>query len=109
MNEGFVFDAFLSHSSRDKNFIPLVPERSRKDGLKAWFDEWVLKPADSVPATIEDGLEHLRALPLNVSAWAQLVASTLRHRDSLNQRGAPFHSPAARQCPHQGHLGAIAS
>ena len=39
MNEGFVFDAFLSHSSRDKHFIPLVPERWRKDGPKVWFDE----------------------------------------------------------------------
>jgi hypothetical protein len=30
----------------------------RKDGLKVWFDEWVLKPGDSIPAKIEEGLEH---------------------------------------------------
>ena len=63
----------------------------RKDGLKVWFDEWVLKPGDSIPAKIEEGLEHSRVLVLCMSAnafgsdWAQLEAGTFRFRDPLNK------------------------
>jgi hypothetical protein len=68
-----------------------LAERLRADGLKVWFDEWVLKPGDSVPAKIEKGLEHSRVLVLCMSAqafgsdWAQLEAGTFRFRDPLNQ------------------------
>ena len=56
-----------------------------------WFDEWVLKPGDSIPAKIEEGLEHSRVLVLCMSAnafgsdWAQLEAGTFRFRDPLNK------------------------
>ena len=30
----------------------------RKDGVKVLFDEWVLKPGDSIPAKIEERLER---------------------------------------------------
>jgi hypothetical protein len=56
-----------------------------------WFDEWVLKPGDSIPAKIEEGLEHSRVLALCMSAnafgsdWAQLEAGTFRFRDPLNK------------------------
>ena|GEM_PF-3773746 len=33
-----------------------LAERLRADGVKVWFDEWVLKPGDSIPAKIEEGL-----------------------------------------------------
>jgi len=51
----------------------------------------VLKPGDSIPAKIEEGLEHSRVLVLCMSAnafgsdWAQLEAGTFRFRDPLNQ------------------------
>ena len=58
---------------------------------KVWFDEWVLKPGDSILAKIEEGLEHSRLLVLCMSAnafgsdWAQLEAGTFRFRDPLNK------------------------
>ncbi len=58
--------------------------------LKVWFDEWVLKPGDSIPAKIEEGLEHSRVLVLCMSAhafgsdWALVVR-------------LPFRSPAGRK------------
>src|SRR6185369_13704132 len=61
------------------------------DGLKVWFDEWVLKAGDSIPAKIEEGLEHSRVLVLCMSAnafgsdWAHLEADTFRFRDPLNK------------------------
>ncbi len=90
MGEQFTFDAFLSHSSRDKTVVRAIAERLRTDGLKVWFDEWVLKPGDSIPAKIEEGLEHSRLLVLCMSAnafgsdWAQLEGGTFRFRDPLN-------------------------
>jgi hypothetical protein len=87
-----------------------LAERLRHDGLKVWFDEWVLKPGDSIPAKIEAGREHSRVLPLAhrmgegarragegclsaqavVSDWARLEAGTcgrrnLRFHNRLNQ------------------------
>jgi len=68
-----------------------LAERLRQDGLKVWFDEWEIKPGDSIPATIEAGLEHSRVLVLCMSAhafgsdWAQLEAGTFRFRDPLNR------------------------
>src|SRR6267154_2100363 len=86
----FHYDVFLCHSSKDKAVVRAVAERLRKDGLKVWFDEWVLKAGDSIPAKIEEGLELSRVLVLCMSAnafgsgWAQLESGTFRFRDPLN-------------------------
>ena len=91
MAEDFNYDVFLSHSSKDKDIVRDVAERLRADGLRVWFDEWILKPGDSIPAKIEEGLEQSRVLVLCMSAqafgsdWAQLEAGTFRFRDPLNQ------------------------
>jgi hypothetical protein len=91
MSSEFAYDVFLSHSAKDKDVVRAVAERLRNDGLKVWFDEWVLKPGDSIPAKIEEGLEHSRVLVLCMSAqafgsdWASLEAGTFRFRDPLNQ------------------------
>ena len=44
MGQEFEYDVFLSHSAKDKAAVRPLAERLRKDGLKVWFDEWVLKP-----------------------------------------------------------------
>jgi hypothetical protein len=107
MGQEFEYDVFFSHSAKDKAVVRPLAERLRKDGLRVWFDGWVLKPGDSIPAKIDppslrgyggtgEGLEHSRVLVLCMSAnafasdWAQLEAGTyergnLPFRDSLNQ------------------------
>lgn len=91
MPDDFRFDVFLSHSSKDKPVVRDIAERLKKDGVKVWFDEWELKPGDSIPAKIEEGLEHSRVLVLCMSAhafgsdWAQLESGTFRFRDPLNK------------------------
>ena len=101
----FTYDVFLSHSAKDKRSKPPtlmhdtggnavvrdVAERLRKDGLRVWFDEWEIRPGDSIPSKIEDGLERYRVLVLCMSAnafgsdWAQLESGTFRFRDALNK------------------------
>jgi small GTP-binding protein len=102
MKPDFQYGVFLSHSSKDKVVVRAVAERLRVDGLRVWFDEWELKPGDSIPAKIEEGLEHSRVLAcpavasvrrrmLCMSAnafgsdWAQLESGTFRFRDPLNK------------------------
>ncbi len=91
MPNEFAYDLFLSHSAKDKAVVRAIAERLRADGLRVWFDEWVLKPGDSIPAKIEEGLERSRVLVLCMSAhafgsdWAQLESGTFRFRDPLNK------------------------
>src|SRR5438045_2185346 len=91
MGDPFFFDVFLSHSSKDKAVVRDIADRLRKDGLRVWLDEWVLRPGDSIPAKIEEGLERSRVLVLCMSAqafgsdWAQLESGTFRFRDPLNK------------------------
>jgi len=82
----FTHDVFLSHSAKDKAVVRAVAERLRKDGLRVWFDEWEFpspagagegarragagRGAESIPAKIEEGLEHSRVLVLCMSANA---------------------------------------
>ncbi len=96
MNEpAFPYDVFLSHSAKDKAVARPLAERllvAVRKHLKAWFDEWVLKPGDSIPAKIEAGLEHSRVLVLCLSAqafgsgWAQLEAGTCGRGNWWEQR-----------------------
>ena len=92
MQTDFQYDVFLSHSSKDKDIIRELAERLRKDGLKVWFDEWEIKPGDSIPARVEDGLEHSRVLVLCMSAnafdadWVQMESGAYRYKDPLNKQ-----------------------
>lgn len=93
MPNDFKYDVFLSHSAKDTPVVRELANRLKNDNLRVWFDEWELKPGDSIPARIEDGLENARVLVLCMSAnafgsdWAQLEAGTFRFRDPLNQVG----------------------
>jgi hypothetical protein len=92
MSTQFEYDVFLSHSSKDKTVVRELVKRLREDGLKVWFDEWLIKPGDSIPAKLEEGLEQSRVLVLCMSAnafgsdWAQMESGTFRFRDPLNKQ-----------------------
>ncbi|RJQ23981.1 TIR domain-containing protein [Candidatus Parcubacteria bacterium] len=91
MTVEFKYDVFLSHSSKDKTIARRLAERLQNDGAKVWFDEWKIRPGDSIPVKIEEGLENSRVLVLCMSAnafgsdWAQLEDGTFRFRDPLNK------------------------
>ena len=110
-DDEFEFDVFLSHSAKDKAVVTDVAERLRKDGLRVWFDTWVLKPGDSIPARIHQGLEGSRVQVLFMSAnafgsdWAQMESSTFRFRDPLNTTPPPsFSESTRREAPHHMRL-----
>ena len=93
----FQYDVFLSHSSKDKAVVRPLAQRLRKDGVKVWIDEWVLKPDDSIPAKIDppslpnsrgtrEGIAEarVRACPA-VADRRRRKAGTFRSRDPLNK------------------------
>ena len=85
MSDTFAYDVFLSHSSKEKAIVRDIAERLKKDGIKVWFDAWEINPGDSIPAKIEEGLEHSRVLACPAVAYGRRRKSgTFRFRDPLN-------------------------
>ena len=56
MGDDFKYDVFLSHSSKDKEVVRDIAEQLRANDLNVWFDAWEIRPGDSIPAKIEEGL-----------------------------------------------------
>lgn len=87
----FDYDVFLSHSSKDKPVVRELAERLRSDGLRVWFDEWVIEPDNPIPLAIERGLESSRTLVLVMSEnafgsdWGTLERHTARFRNPTNE------------------------
>jgi hypothetical protein len=104
MPDEFQYDVSLSHSAHDKLVVRDLAERLKKDGMRVWFDEWEIKPGDSIPAKIEEELERSRVLVFCMSAnafgsdWAQLEFGTFRFRDPLNKERR-FLPPCASTTP----------
>ncbi len=89
--ERFLYDVFLSHSSKDNAIVRDIAERLRSDNVRVWFDEWNIDSGDDIPAKIERGLKFSRVLVLCLSSqalgsdWSQLEAGTFRFRDPINK------------------------
>jgi TIR domain len=67
MSKTFAYDVFLSHTSKDKPAVRELAEHLKQDGLRVWFDEWIIQPGDLVSLKIEQGLEQSRTLILVMS------------------------------------------
>ena len=48
--------AFMSHNKADKATARLIASALVETGINVWFDEWNLKPGDSIIGGIEGGL-----------------------------------------------------
>lgn len=86
----FAYDVFLSHSSRDKSAVRALAEKLRSDGLRVWFDEWIIVPGMRIDLAIEKGLENSRRLVLIMSPyafgsdWVGLERGAALYRDPAN-------------------------
>lgn len=91
VNDFFAFDVFLSYSSKDRATVEDIAERLREDGLKVWFDEWILKPGDNIMTALEEGLANARVIVgcisanFNRSDWTRLEIQAIRFRDPMNR------------------------
>jgi WD40 repeat protein len=87
------YDVFLSHSSRDKAVVRELAQRLKDDGLRVWFDEWIIKPGDMIGKKIDEGLASSRVLLLCMSKhffaseWSSMESGSFRFRDPTNKEG----------------------
>lgn len=96
---------FVSHSSKGKPVVRVLPERLRARRFRGWSDCWQVQAHDSTPVKSEEGPEHSRVLELctspeiSASDWMRLedVTSPLRAHlngiDHERQRRADFGEP----------------
>ncbi len=63
--------AFISHNSVDKETARLLAVQLVELGVNVWFDEWHLRPGDSITGGIESGIVDCDAFILLWSADAQ--------------------------------------
>lgn len=55
----YKWDVFVSHSSEDKEaFVRPLATELKSLGLKVWFDEFTIKPGDSLVERITNGLQN---------------------------------------------------
>lgn len=73
---------FISHSSVDKPFARKLVNDLSAAGLQVWFDENIIKPGDSIVASVSDGLKNSDYTLLVISAnflnskWAAWEANS---------------------------------
>jgi small GTP-binding protein len=91
MSQEYKYDVFLSHSSKDKPVVRELAERLKADGVRVWFDEWIIQPGDAIGITINRGLEASRVLVLAVSAnasesdWVTFEHQSILFSDPINK------------------------
>lgn len=92
MSNEFKYDAFLSYSSKDKEIVHALAQRLKQYGLRVWLDAWAIKPGDSIPMKIQQGLEQSRTLlmcmspPYFASDWGNIEHLTLPFRDPTDAK-----------------------
>jgi hypothetical protein len=64
------YDVFLSHASPDKAWVRTLAEHLTRLGLRVFFDERELRPADNFVLSLSDGLLHSRFLVLVLTQHA---------------------------------------
>jgi hypothetical protein len=58
MTEKKISSVFISHSSKDDDFVRWLAAELERHGIDVWVDQRHLKPGDSLYAKIGDGLEN---------------------------------------------------
>jgi len=87
----YLFDIFISHSSKNKQTARLLAMELKHAGLSVWFDEWMISVGDDIYLKIENGLNNSRSVLVLMSQdffsseWSALERGTLAFRDPLNK------------------------
>ncbi len=63
---------FLSHNTKDKDFVRRIAAASAVTGAQVWFDEWTIRPGDSIPGAINQGLARFDIFALVCSEAASM-------------------------------------
>lgn len=70
MTEAQSESIFLSHNSNDKDNVRRLAAAIAVTGTSVWFDDWAIRPGDSIPGAIDAGLARFSVFALVWSAAA---------------------------------------
>lgn len=59
---------FLSHNSADKEYVRRLATGLAVMGAHIWYDEWAIRPGDSIPGAVDEGLSGFDTLVL---VWSE--------------------------------------
>ncbi len=60
-------NVFLSHSSKDKDFVKSLAVDLKHYGISVWLDEWEINIGESIPTKVGEGIENCQYLALILS------------------------------------------
>lgn len=86
------WDAFVSHSSKDKPRVRQLVAELRKRGFNLWVDEEQIHAGDSIPLKVEDGIEHSDTVIVCLSGnflssdWTPAERAAFSYDDPQNKR-----------------------
>lgn len=86
------WDAFVSHSSKDKPRVRKLVAGLRKRGLNLWVDEEQIHAGDSIPLKVEDGIENSDTVIVCLSGsflssdWTPAERAAFSYDDPQNKR-----------------------
>ena len=64
---------FLSHNSADRDWVRKLAAALKLAGAQVWFDEWTIRPGDSIQSAVADGLS---GFDIFVLVWSQAAATS---------------------------------
>lgn len=64
---------FLSHNSADKPYVEKLASALQLVGCQVWFDAWKIRPGDSIPSAINEGLKDFDVFLL---IWSRHAAAS---------------------------------
>lgn len=64
---------FLSYNSADKDYVRKLAAALAVAGAQVWFDEWKIRPGDSVPGAIDNGLSKFEIFAL---VWSEAASKS---------------------------------
>jgi TIR domain-containing protein len=100
------YDLFLSHASEDTTWCVRLAQRLKGEGVRVWFDEWEIQPADNIVAKINDGLSRSRQMAAvwrcNYFAthkqWTDAEIATRQYADVLGEKRLLIPLPREGHC-----------
>lgn len=64
---------FLSHNAADKEYVRRLAAALAVTGAHVWFDEWTIRPGDSIPGAIDAGLAGFTTFGL---VWSEAASKS---------------------------------
>ncbi len=73
MSNGHTSSVFLSHNANDKEYVRRLAAATAATGAHVWFDEWTIRPGDSIPGAIDRGLAQFNVFAL---VWSEAASNS---------------------------------